>query len=128
MSNTQKQSVGSIDRSNLNVYSRQCTLPNPAPEGRTDTLQKNPPIVFFIGQLLAEYTQYPYINPTDIYFPIVGSIYPIQLYAIQGPNLPRTLSIKQSVYLPIFVSGIHYNLLLSADLPAFLPHAIRGSY
>ena len=82
MSNTQKQSVGSIDRSNANVYSRQCTLPNPAPEGRTDTLQKNPPIVFFIGQLLAEYTQYPYINPTDIYFPIVGSIYPIQIYTL----------------------------------------------
>ena len=37
-------------------------FPNPAPEGRTDTLQRS-----YIPQLLAEYIQYKYIYSTDKY-------------------------------------------------------------
>ena len=39
-------------------------FPNPAPEGRTDTLQLS-----YIPQMLAEYIQYKYIYPTDTCFP-----------------------------------------------------------
>ena len=38
-------------------------FPNPAPEGRTDTLQLS-----YLPQMLAEYIQYKYIYPTDTCF------------------------------------------------------------
>ena len=59
---------------------RKSTFRNPAPEGRTDTLQLK-----HIPQLLAEYIQYQYINSTDIYFPMnifVLDIYCQQSYAV----------------------------------------------
>ena len=56
---------------------------------RHPLIDKYPPIVGRI-YLIQEYIQYQYMNSTmlNIYFPIVGSIYPIQIYEIQGPNLP----------------------------------------
>ena len=50
-------------------------FPNPAPAGRTDTFQLSN-----IPQMLAEYIQFQYINPTYMYSPIVGRIYPIPVY------------------------------------------------
>ena len=52
--------------SNTNVYSRKCTFPNPAPEGRTDTLQLS-----HIPQMLA-------------YSPNVGSVNPMQMYILEN--------------------------------------------
>ena len=46
------------------VYFKICKLPNPAPEGRTETLQ-----LTFILQVLARYIQYQLIYSTVIYFP-----------------------------------------------------------
>ena len=46
------------------VYFKICKLPNPAPEGHTETLQ-----LTFILQVLARYIQYQLIYSTDIYFP-----------------------------------------------------------
>ena len=46
------------------VYFKICKLTNPAPEGRTETLQ-----LTFILQVLARYIQYQLIYSTDIYFP-----------------------------------------------------------
>ena len=69
-------------------------IAKPGPKGRTDTLK-----LTYISQLLEVYIQYKcmYIpqpcaqrahSATDIYPPIVGSIYPIQMYILQNVYSP----------------------------------------
>ena len=93
--------------SNTNKHFRNCTLPNPVPEGHTETLQ-----LTFSAQVLAWYIQYQYIYSTDTYSPncwqhisniniymwltctpqIVGSISPIQIYNFKLIFLPPVLA------------------------------------
>ena len=67
----------------------------------------------YIPQLLAEYIQYQCINSTNICSPI-GSLYPIQIYQIQGPNLLHpnfpgaqdALLLKSPTFWPIFLTNL----------------------
>ena len=73
--------------SNTNVYSRKCTFSNPAPKGRTDTLQ-----LTYIPKLLQEW---PNRHPsTDIYSPIVAGVLPSPCF----PNfLARTTFVLETL-------------------------------
>ena len=50
--------------SSTNIYFTKCTFSNPAPEGRSDTLQ------------------------TDTFSPNVGNVYPIQMYILENAHSP----------------------------------------
>ena len=64
------------------AYFKECTFPNPAPKGRTDTSYGH-----LSPQSLVEYVQYQYINSADIFPNHWQYISNTIRYLIQGSNL-----------------------------------------
>ena len=60
------------------LYLYKCSLPNPVPEGHTETLQ-----LTFIPRMLAWYIQYQRLLQLSHAPNIVGSIYTIQMFTFQ---------------------------------------------
>ena len=81
-------------------------FPNPAPEGRTDTLQLS-----YLPQMLAEYIQYKYIYPTDTCF------------LTQRQKGAQTLSICNIPQM--FAENIQYKNIYSTD--TLRNSAVHGS-
>ena len=92
----------------LQIYIFQNNSPNPAPEGRTETLQ-----LTYVPQVLAEYIQYQYIYSTYKYSHIVSSIYPMQmLMSIPQPCTRGRTETLQLTYIPqVLEEYIQYQYL-----------------
>ena len=62
------------------------------------------------------------MNSTDIYSPIVGSIYPIQIYILQGPNLPPRGPICLE---PCILTTIHLGFNMNWNMCFKLMHCVK---